>query len=269
MLPRFASPPVVEVAISVQFSELPEFQLVHFGQFWERIRDGYPRLEHHPPLPSVVELFGTKGAQRASLSLESGFPLGRCWYLSEDGLRLIQIQPDRFVLNWRKLETEAEYPSYDELRGSFLDETRLFLEFVKENQLGEFEPTQCELTYVNHLPSGRGWSTLAEIGNVLALWSGHTSEAFLTAPEDVRLAWQYRFEEKGTPLGRLHVQAQSASRISDGSPILVLQLIGRGAPLGEDIEGVTRFLDKAHEWIVRGFTALTTDRMHKIWERQA
>lgn len=268
MLPRYVSPPVVEVAISVQFSELTEFELVHFGLFWDRIRQRYPLAEHYPPLPSVVELFGAKGAQPASLSFESGFPIGRCWYLSEDGLRLIQVQPDRFVVNWRKLETKAEYPSYDVLKGSFLDELTFFLSFVRENQLGDFEPTQCELTYVNHVPAGRDWSTPGDLANVLALWSGRTSEPFLPVPEEIRLAWQYRFEENGTPLGRLHVHVQSASRKSDQSPLLVLQLTGRGSPLGQDVEGVMRFLDKSHEWIVRGFTALTTDRMHKVWERR-
>lgn len=266
LLPRFSNPPVAEVAISVQFDELARFELVHFGLFWERIRKRYPRTEHHPPLPAVVELFRTQG--RASLTVESGFPIGRCWYLSDNELRLVQIQPDRFVINWRKLETEAEYPSYEALRLSFLEELDLFLSFVQEHELGQFEPTQCELTYVNHIPAGPGWSNYSELHKVLAPWTGRMSEAYLPQIENLRLAWQYFMGDKDSAFGRLHVQMQSALRNSDQHPLFVLQFSGRGAPTKGDLPGVLEFLDMSHHWIVRGFTALTTAQMHKIWGRQ-
>ena len=40
-----------------------------------------------------------------------------------------------------------------------------------------------------------------------------------------------------------------------------------GSP-GEDIEGAFLFLDIGREWIVRGFTSLTTKDMHKVWRRK-
>lgn len=268
-LPRFEKPPVVEVAISVQFDELARFQITHFGLLWERLRDRYPITEYHPPLPSTVELFGVRGIQHAALSIETGLPTGRCWFLSEDKLRLIQIQPDRFVVNWRKLETDVDYPSYEVLRGTFQEELDLFLEFVNDQDLGEFDPVQCELTYINHLPEGRGWRTPSDLPNVLAPWSGKCSDTYLPEIEDARFSWQYRFDEQERPIGRLHVALQSGIRQSDGVSVLVLTLAGRGAPAGgEGAGGVLRSLDQVHEWIVRGFTALTTDHMHKIWERQ-
>lgn len=266
-LPRYARPPVVEVAVSVQFDELSRFELVHFGLLWERVRARYPLVEHHPPLPSVVE-FGGGGARHASLSIESGFPVGRCWYLSEDRQRVVQVQPDRFVVNWRKLETEAEYPSYDVLRSLFQEELEGFLLFLSDNDLGSVEPTQCELTYVNHVTDKQGWTGLGELQNVLSPWSGNTAEAYLPEVEDARFAWQYRFDEQGVSLGRLYVQAQSRFRASDRKPILFFQLTGRGTPTAGGVSGALAFLDVAHAWIVRGFTALTTDRMHKTWERE-
>jgi len=267
-LPEYAKPPVVEVAISVQFEELAGFRPVHFGLYWELIRDRYPVTEHHPPLASVVELFGTRGSQAGSLSIESQFPVGRCWYLSSDGLRLVQLQPDRFVLNWRKLDTDIDYPRYERLREIFQSELESFLEFATRNELGGFEPTQCELTYVNHLVSALGGGEHGELSKVLSVWSGKTTETYLPKVEDARLAWQYRFEENSSPIGRLHVQVKSAMRTRDRTPLLVWELTGRGAPLGLGVEGVLSFTDRSHEWIVRGFTALTTDHMHRIWERQ-
>jgi uncharacterized protein (TIGR04255 family) len=247
---------------------LARFKPVHFGLLWERWRDRYPNTEYHPPLAPVVELFGPEGLGRASLRIESEFPVGRCWYLAADGHRLVQVQPDRLILNWRKLDTDTEYPSYNALRNDFMRELGVLLAFIAEYDLGEFQPVQCELIYFNHLFAGQGWNARSDLANVLAPWSGRTTEAYLPDLEDARLAWQYRFVEQERPLGRLHVSLQSAFRTADGLPLFVLELTGRGAPIGKGVDGVLAFTDRAHEWIVNGFTAITTEHMHTIWERQ-
>ena len=266
-LPKFERPPVIEVAISVQFDELAAFSPVHFGMFWERIRDRYPETEHHPPLGSVIEVFGSQGVQRATLTMEGAFPIGRCWYLGDDGHRLLQLQPNRFALNWRKLDADSTYPSYDTLRNRFATELEEFLQFAADHELGTFEPTQCELTYVNHLEAGREWQHRSDVSEFLRHLNDIQSE-YLPPIEDIRLAWQYLMEEEGVPRGRLHVQLQPAYRASDRHPLFVLQLVGRGAPVGQGLDGVLAFSDEAHAWIVRGFTEITTEKMHALWERQ-
>lgn|SRR5574341_1254854 len=266
-LPKYGKPPVVEVAIGVQFEDCG-FQPVHFGLLYEVLRDRFPLPEYHMPLPSVVELFDAAGAPRSSMSIESEFPIGRCWYQSEDGHQLIQVQPDRFVVNWRKLDTDIEYPSYETLREAFRNELELFVGFLSDNDLDDFEPTQCELTYVNHITVEHGWHGYRDLPTVLASWSGKTTEPSLPDVEDMKIASSYRLEENGAPIGRLHVQATSAIRKKDNSPALVLQLTARGAPLGDGINGTISFSDRAHEWIARAFTSLTTPHMHRIWERQ-
>lgn len=267
-LPWFRKPPVVEVAISVQFNEMTGFELVHFGQLWDRLRDRYPRVEHHPRLGMAYELFGASGAQRASLAFGSGFPIGRCWYVNDDQTKVIQIQPDRFTINWRK-NNDAEYPRYGVLRELFSSELGVLLEFAREHGLGDFIPGQCEVTYSNHIVVEPAKERGRRLETVLALWSGDGTEQYLPDIEDVRLRWQYKFDRDGNPVGRLHVEVQSARRSSDGVPILVVQMVGRGAPAGQTVDDVLKFNDHAHEWIVRGFTDLTTSHMHSLWERQA
>jgi uncharacterized protein (TIGR04255 family) len=267
-LPQFAKPPVVEVAISVQFEELKRFKLIHFGLLWEHLRDRFPSTEHQPPLAPVVELFGVPPTRRLELRVEEAFPIGRCWYGSVDGNRLVQVQPDRFILNWRKLDAETQYPSYDHLRGEFERELGIFIDFVHASQLGEFEPTQCEVIYVNHLPAGDARAPRLELSSIVAAWSGNASGQYLPDIEDARLAWQYRFEEDGAPLGRLHVQLNTAVREPDSQFVVALQLTGRGDPGGSDLDSVLRFTDRAHEWIVNGFAEITTPGMHQLWERQ-
>lgn len=140
--------------------------------------------------------------------------------------------------------------------------------FITDEHLGQFQPVQCEMTYVNHLPVDEGWTARKDLPNVIVPWSGSTTGTYLPDVEDARLAWQYRFDEGGKPLGRLYVEVQSAIRAKDRLQLYILQLIGRGAPMGLGVDGVVAFTDRAHEWIVNGFTAITTERMHTIWERQ-
>jgi len=60
---------------------------------------------------------------------------------------------------------------------------------------------------------------------------------------------------------------QPAFTVEDERPIYVLNMTARGAPLGDNLEGVLGFLDIGHEWVVRGFTAITSDVMHRVWGR--
>jgi hypothetical protein len=50
--------------------------------------------------------------------------------------------------------------------------------------------------------------------------------------------------------------------------MFLLTLTARGRPGSDGIPGVLQFLDVGREWIVRGFTSITTATMHKIWGRR-
>src|SRR4030042_1345777 len=90
--PDFVSPPVVEVALSVQFESLGKLRTPQLGSLWQEFRDRFPVTEEPPPLDAVVERFGAprvrKGVARIEM-LESP-PTPRCWFLNEAGTELIQ-----------------------------------------------------------------------------------------------------------------------------------------------------------------------------------
>ncbi|MDP1858497.1 MAG: TIGR04255 family protein [Gemmatimonadaceae bacterium] len=266
-LPEFVQPPVVEVVMSVQFEELSSFQPVHFGLLWERWRSRYPLTSHHAPIAPSVELDGAKGFEQASISFEETFPVGRCWYQSVDKHSIVQVQPNRFTFNWRKIDDGTEYPRYEQLKELFRAELAVFQSFLRDNDLGSVAPTQCELTYVNHLPQGIGWTRQADLHLVLSTWEPTKSGGLLPDIEGARLAWHYRFVDGESLLGRLYVQVQSARKKDDDTPLIVLQMIARGNPIGEGTDGVFSFAERAHEWIVRGFAEITTSHMHTVWGR--
>lgn len=269
-LPEFVNPPVVEVALSVQFKRLANLRTPHLGVLWQEFRGRFPRIEEHAPLDAVVEKFGipraVKGVARIEM-LETP-PTPRCWFLDQAGNELIQVQTDRFVHNWRKIETDATYPRYRNLRATFETELKQFRDFVQREGVGDFVPNQCEVTYVNHLASGGTWKTHSELDRVITVMRRSFSDDFMSEPEDANL--RLRFQIPGNdrqPAGRLHVTLDSAFRNSDQTPLIILTLTARGAPLGEGVDGTLAFMDLGREWVVRGFTSITTSEMHKEWGR--
>ena len=76
----------------------------------------YPKTEELPPLPSQIEKFGEE-LQQAQVSgprLQFMDPNAtRFWFIGDPGTRLIQVQRDRFVINWRKVTGDEAYPRYE------------------------------------------------------------------------------------------------------------------------------------------------------------
>ena len=48
---------------------------------------------------------------------------------------------------------------------------------------------------------------------------------------------------------------------------MTLNLISLGRASSPDLAGALDFMDLAHEWIVRGFTSMTTAEAHEHWRR--
>lgn len=262
-LPLFKSPPVVETVLGVQFLALEQFAIPHFGLLWSQIRDRYPKTQVKPALGPVVEQF--EGIARESLGLEIPVvPNVRCWFIDEAENHLIQVQKDRFHLNWKKVTGKEEYPQYHSLKPRFEAEWQLFCSFIKEQGLGTVEVTQCELTYVNHIERGKGWSKYSSIPDVIRLASQSTDFTLLREPEQFSLETSYMLPDKK---GRLHVSVKPGLRRDDGKEILIVTLTARGKPQSMEIDAMGGWLDLGHEWIVNGFTDITTPKMHSIWER--
>ena len=90
-------------------------------------------------------------------------------------------------------------------------------------------------------------------------------DRFLPKPKKVAWNKEFPFPEK---MGNLVVSLKQAIRTEGKVPLLVLELKTRGIDESGKIEGIRKWFDLAHEWIVRGFTDLTTPEIQKIWERK-
>jgi uncharacterized protein (TIGR04255 family) len=263
-LPEFDNPPIIESAIGVEFAPIEGWSVLHFGLFWGMIREEFPQFEIQPPLASRIEGF-CRETQRQTPTVELATnPDIRCWFVDQEH-RLVQIQNSRLIYNWRKASADAVYPHYsDSVRPGFESAWRNFVDFLASEKLPAPEVKQCEVTYVNHLDVGKGWASLDELSNVVALWRDRTDRAFLPELESVGLNVSYAMPERQ---GRLRINLVPVVRHEDGQEALQLTLTARGRPKTSATLDILGWLDIGREWVVRGFTEFTSETMHSIWKR--
>lgn len=259
----FESPPVVEVVFGVHFAALPSLQTAHYGAFWERIRDHYPECQDHPPLTPVFERFDKKGSPKFEFSNVP--PLRRTWFVHHEKTSIIQMQRDRFLCNWRKVNPDDEYPRYASLIEPFDRNLEAFSGFASEYDLGKLEHQQYELTYVNRIHQSDGWQTPADLGSVFPDFHWRENEQrFLPAPERVNWVTTFQLPEQS---GRLHVSIRTAA-VQEGEQELFLELTARGFPQSGQ-RNMRDWFDQAHQWIVLGFEDLTDASVRKnTWRQQ-
>jgi uncharacterized protein (TIGR04255 family) len=260
-LPNYKSPPVEEVVCGVLFDPIKRFLVPHFGLLWEKYRAEYPHCRHVDPLMPIIE--SSTGSRPEEIISE--VPLPRIWFLHDDG-KIIQVQRDRFLHNWRKLNSADEYPHYQAVYEMFSSHFLKFQEFLNEYQLGKVIPLQYEMTYVNSIPESDGWETLGDTYKIFRDFSwGSTKERFL--PNPVAINWQTSFDLPGGS-GRLHFNVQSAVRIADKRRVFRLEITARGIVPDTSHKNMNDWFNLAHEWIVRGFADFTNLQIQKdIWGR--
>lgn len=252
-LPRFDNPPVSETVYGVVFTRLPELKAPYLGLLWERYRSEYPKCDEVPRLLDT------------SQETFNQWITPRVWFLHNDDSRVIQVQDNRFFYNWRK--REQAYPNYDVVFPEFRDKFEIFQSFLQDHNLGNIVPQSLELTYINHIPVGSGWTKLAEISQLLPdLGWRDNSDRFLPQPQNMSVNIGFLLPDgKGT----LVATVQTGRRAPDGAPIIILQLSANGPPESNKPEEFSGWFDLAHEWIVQGFEDLTSVEVQReIWSKK-
>jgi uncharacterized protein (TIGR04255 family) len=255
-LPSYKNPPINEVFCGMQFRTPDNFCITHFGHLWEKFSDKYPKIQHASPIASA----------KGDIVLESttGAPLPRVWFINELDDQLIQFQVDRFYFNWR--HKEHDYPRYSHIIESFENvQDNIKDLFVKFN-LGDLNPTGYELSYTNHIPKGQGWETIDDLPNIFPsfIWNKSNNQ-FLPNPENI--AWKTTFSLPKNN-GHLTVDLKQGVRTKDKTPLLILTLKTQGVCESPNKEAIREWFNLSHEWIVRGFTDLTTPKVQEIWEKE-
>lgn len=262
-LPDFENPPVAEVVLGVQFRPLFKMRGLVLGPLREVWRADYPEVEEQPALAPIVE--GDPSNVLVPLQLTVvPMPPTRQVFQSESGNQLVQVQPDRFIINWRAGGVSNKYPRYGYMRQTFIDRFGDLVKFVHEEGLGEIEIAQAELSYINVIEVSS--DEVGSIGRFLKGWSG-TEGHHLGEPEQARITLTFPMAGIGQPPVRLYVEVSPAQK-PNGEPVIFFTLTVRGNPGGRSVSETLKFMDEAHEHIVRSFAELTQESMHEIWGRR-
>ena len=267
-LPLFGNPPVVETLLGVFFQPVELFTIVRRTQFWEKyLEKDFPSIEERQPLDEFREEFGDfmPPTGRVVRWQVSPFPSSRFWATSIDRKRTVQIQNGALLANWERTPGESnDYVHYEDRRNAFEKNLRTLDQFLRHNHFGDLIPTSCFITYINHIEFG----DVSQFGSVLqdslAVWKNETNEEWLPNVESATGSLSFAMADK---TGRLHVNYAPGRRNADNKHFLNLELVARGAPRDNSIDAAIEWLDKGHEWIVRGFSALTRAEKHKSWGR--
>jgi len=255
-LPDFENPPVAEVVLGLTFTTQNAMQVYHIGLYRSLIKDDLPKFREHPPLPPE----GATGIQ-----FQSGPPpFPRCWFLDAGENRLVQLQQDRFVHNWRKVKGDEKYPRYEGIRDEFIRRWKQFAEFAEREGIGRPRVSSCELTYVNNIPRGTCWSEPAEVPRLFRFLERSPVSTTLPPPEAIVCNIQYALPEDQ---GRLSVRLTPAVGEPENTEMLQFVLSVRSARVPDAEAGVVEWFGHAREWIVRGFADLTTKTAHDHWRR--
>jgi uncharacterized protein (TIGR04255 family) len=262
-LPEFDNPPVVEVAVGVQFLPIPDLHGLALAPLRELWRASYPKIQEQPPLAPAIE--GSPSfLPQLQLRMVST-PAVRQWFLSDDETELVQVQTDRLLVNWRAGDPPVAYPRYGHMRSTFAQRFTDLMQFVNDEQMGEIGVVQAELSYINVIDVEPG--ELGRIDRFLEGWSG-VSGHHLGEPEQSRVTLAYLINDTGQPPVRLYAEVNPAQRQS-GEPVLFFTLTVRGNPGGRGMDESLKFMDEAHAHLVRSFAELTKESMHDAWGRRA
>ena len=164
--PEFERPPVVEVAVSVQFNA-PVLDGPLLMLRWTQVRDRFPKYAQAPPLPPSHETFDGPQEPRVEFQIGNTPPAPRLLMISESQTGVLQIQQDRFGYSWRKLGPEHEYPRYRKIRDEFQRELAAFNVFLSEEKQAALSPVQCEVTYVNVILPEGVWNSHSDLAKIV------------------------------------------------------------------------------------------------------
>ncbi len=261
-LPEFDAPPVVEVALGVQFRPLFGLRPIELAGLREQWRLDYPLVQDQPPLPQQIEA-PTGGTPQVQFVVGPALQT-RIWFLNQAQTELVQLQHDRLTVNWRQATPEAAYPRYRYVRDVFEHRFEELEAFVTKRQLGSLDVTQAEVTYINVIEPEA--DQLGRLDRVFRNWQPPTS-SHLGEPEQARALLVFRVPGTGRNPVRMYVATDPTQR-PDGRPAYFFTIAVRGAPTEETLESSLRFMDQSHSHIVRSFTELTPERMHSLWGRR-
>lgn len=262
--PDFERPPLAEQAISIVFEPIQGFRIVDYGLFWSEIAADFPNVATEAPLEAPIEEFESVRPSQVSFKLHLAPPIPRAMFRNQTNGELVQLQNDRFGLNWAKI-ADQEYPRSEPLMARFRILYEKFSQYVERQSLGPLVLRQCELTNLNVIPVSDFGNSYSDFSKAFRVDAVDFDLPYLQ-PEMFERSRQLRINDsKGNPLGRLHMTIAPVISNVDNTQAFRFELTARSAPKIQSLEDALGFFDVARNAINGAFIASVTDEIKSKW----
>lgn len=269
---KFDAPPVVETALSVQFNSLPGFTAAHAGWFWkeyvEKLGDGpsneWKQATEAAKIPELFEKFGAEDLwSLPSFRVTQGVMSPRTQIIRADGERMLQVQDNRFILNWRK--QKSAYPSYETLLPEFRNMLNAFESFCSEAAFGTPVYNLWEVTYVDQVKKGTMWDSVRNLNRIFPALGRPPVSAHHAPPSDdetISADWRFSLADRR---GRLYVQLRQAKLQPSNEEVIQLTTTTRG-PVSET-QSWEQGMNFGHDALRETFLAITSTEAQQFWKK--
>ena len=262
----FARPPVEEVMLGILFEPLDQFFAPYLGDIWQVFKEfGFIHTTAQGAVPPVIEQFSNQIPQ-PQVRISNVPDFDRILFIHESGDRILQVQRDRFMFNWRRIEEGQKYPGFSTIFTMFEDFYTRFKVKLKHQEIGDIIPLQYELGYINQLVHGDGWDTLGDIGKIYQMFvDSQQSYSFWSGAESVIFQTSFPIADLQ---GRLHLAISNRVKMPEQQQTLQTDFTVRGFPKNGEYEMVTWF-KSARDEIHEKFTSMfTEDIQTRVWGRK-
>ena len=235
--------PIVELVIGLHFNGI-EFSYQDIYDFYQSIKSSYPIIQEHPPLPFLSDKPIPSEGNKVPPLFGS-----RKFFMNQQENRLIQIQPDKILINWRKTTDLEQYPHFHNVYDEFIN----IIEKLKPVEELRKNVIQLEVTYLDHIIVNQFGKSDFNPNDILTFLQ-------LTRPvSSLRTSLVFPIPELD---GYLSVDLKSAVHNKNQQKLLVLESNCRG-PLGE--KTIKDWFTCAHKNINDLFLSITTDSARLKW----
>lgn len=253
---KYDNPPINEIVCGILFDPISGLQTGQIGALWQKFKPDFSSTQDQPPIATVSE---------EGLHNQTKLPPLRVWFVHKEDNKIIQVQFNRFLHNWRRTRPDDKYPGYETVIENFKEYLSRFQGFLAEEKLENLVARQYELTYIDHILQNEGWDTLNDLDRALPGFTSLKSENLLSA--DIReIDSQLVFGLPGD-FGQLQLSIRSARRRLDNRQLL---RIGFTALSNQAYEPMREWFDSTHEVIIELFSTLISEEIQKqFWGRNS
>lgn len=242
----FENSPLSELVIGVQYKSPIISNDKIFSYYATHLKDEFPNISEHPRLPSVVE-----DASKNPIPTVIGGNETRKFFHHRKGEKLIQLQNNKFLFNWKKTDDLSQYPHFDNVFSEFSKR------FKELNKICDFEQEidQYELTYQDHI-------LVEEFMNYNSGYELEDIFSKIKFPQSIKSINSF-FSIGNTRInGALNVKIQSAIRNNDQKKLIVFETTCRGYDNSGDMGN---WYEIAHDILINFFLNNITEKAKKIW----